>query len=873
MNISKSRYTAYCQCPKNLWLGVYHPEVAAEVDPAAQARFEKGTEVGELAKRLFPNTVDVTTHKADGSLDLAAMIEKTRHLMADGTPVIAEAAFSHDGCYCAVDLLRREGNGWAIYEVKSTGTKDDNGNQEKLDKYLPDIAYQTWVLRQCGVNVTGINLVCLNSDYVRHGALDIQQLFVINDMREAVQDELAKVPLCVPTALKLLSQEEEPDMDLSDNCNKPYRCAFLQHCMQQHGIPTEEPTVFDLYGMWFSKKVENYRAGRITLADMREQKLTPIQQMQIECTLANKEYINREGIRRFLDGLTYPLYFLDFETMQDAVPQYDGTHPYQQVPFQYSLHIKKSADASFEHREFLAPSKSLAGSYPDLAGHLMNIHANMKDLLVPFREGNYYVPAMNGSFSIKKVLPALFPSDPELDYHSLDDRCQNGGDAMTIFPRIKDMSPNEAAASREALLRYCELDTWAMVKVWEKLKMETIITKLKNNPIFSMSLGSKELFHSNFLEYLWNVNQEALINVINENVKKEFHLPYPLNHNQEYEFGREIENFDICIFHKEEGKKVYDLVIENKVKSIPYKEQLEEYVKKAKDSKCCRFILLTLSDDFPDKDNVKPWEIVGYNEIKESISKYYKSENDKHLHYIKDYCDFVEHLVQLKDIILPKNNEESTLFESKSIEDLKSVRLHDLYIKLRCSMFALNLKNELKKNGIPAVVIDKYSNRKIKEEGKRVVNLNIAINQGVGQIAAWICDGEGPGNEKSNTYEIVIQGNQYRHGINQLGIFKDDIVKGEEKYNQLNKCFKRLGEIDDKGALQFLNFYGATEVHPNRDILYYKGTKIEKSGPFCCYDNHYIYRYRKIDGMAIKTLMNKMISDIKEIYNNLPNLY
>lgn len=508
MNLSKSRYTAYCQCPKNLWLGVYRPEEKDDLDPAAQARFEKGSEVGDLAKLLFPGTIDVTTH--DGAaLDLKAMMEKTRQLMASHHPadpplVIAEAAFSHDGCYCAVDLLRREGDGWAIYEVKSTGTKDENGNQEKLDKYLPDIAYQTWVLRQCGVKVTGVNLVCLNSDYVRHGGLDIQQLFVINDMRDAVQDELAKVPLRVPAALKLLSQKEEPDMDLSDNCNKPYRCAFFQHCMQQHGIPTEEPSVFDLYGMWFSKKVENYRAGRITLADMRDQKLTPIHQMQIECTLANKEYINREGIRRFLEGLTYPLYFLDFETMQDAVPQYDGTHPYQQVPFQYSMHIKKSADALFEHREFLAPSdgsdprralaeqlcddipcdvcslaynmafermviKSLAGSYLDLAEHLMNIHANMKDLLVPFREGNYYVPAMNGSFSIKKVLPALFPGDPELDYHSLDDRCQNGGDAMTIFPHIKDMPPDEAAASREALLRYCELDTWAMVKIWEKL--------------------------------------------------------------------------------------------------------------------------------------------------------------------------------------------------------------------------------------------------------------------------------------------------------------------------------------------------------------------------------------------------------------------
>ena len=114
--------------------------------------------------------------------------------------------------------------------------------------------------------------------------------------------------------------------------------------------------------------------------------------------------------------------------------------------------------------------RELAALYPDLAPHLLNIADNIKDLIDPFRAGDYYVPAMGGSFSIKSVLPALFPGDSELDYHNLDERCQNGGDAMNIFPRIKDMEPEEAKASRQALLDYCKLDTWAMVKVWEKLK-------------------------------------------------------------------------------------------------------------------------------------------------------------------------------------------------------------------------------------------------------------------------------------------------------------------------------------------------------------------------------------------------------------------
>ena len=114
--------------------------------------------------------------------------------------------------------------------------------------------------------------------------------------------------------------------------------------------------------------------------------------------------------------------------------------------------------------------RELAALYSDLSDHLLNIADHIIDLIDPFRAGDYYVPAMGGSFSIKSVLPALFPEDPELDYHNLDKRCQNGGDAMTIFPRIKDMPHAEAEASREALLRYCELDTWAMVKVWERLE-------------------------------------------------------------------------------------------------------------------------------------------------------------------------------------------------------------------------------------------------------------------------------------------------------------------------------------------------------------------------------------------------------------------
>jgi len=495
-NLSKSRYTLSCQCLKALWLRAYKPDEAV-VDPSAEARFEMGNVVGDLAMGLFGEFTEVTTKREDDTLDLAAMIAKTKECLADGSENICEASFAIEGHYCAVDILRKTPGGYAIYEVKSSSFPEFNGQETKLEKYAPDIAYQKWVLEQCGINVTGTYLVCLNSDYVRQGELDLQRLFVIIDMKELVANEYAKVPAQTAAALKVLQEEEEPAHDLWINCHKPYPCAFWQYCTRH----LESPSVFDLYRTNFSQKLKLYQEGYRTLADVAPIVIKPIHRMQVE----QRSYIDKEGISEFLDQLSYPLYFLDFETMQQAIPQYDGARPYQQITFQYSLHILREEGGKLEHREFLAPSdgsdprrslaeqlcadipmnvctlaynksfecsriKELAVLYPDLAVHLLNIRDHIQDLLDPFQAGYYYLPSMGNSFSIKRVLPSLFPDDPQLDYHNLDTRVQNGGDAMTVFPKIQTMEPEEAAATREALLRYCELDTFAMVKVWEKLK-------------------------------------------------------------------------------------------------------------------------------------------------------------------------------------------------------------------------------------------------------------------------------------------------------------------------------------------------------------------------------------------------------------------
>ena len=212
--------------------------------------------------------------------------------------------------------------------------------------------------------------------------------------------------------------------------------------------------------------------------------------------------IDREKIAQFLKGLSWPLYFLDFESFQPAVPLYDNSSPYEQIVFQYSLHYIEEPCGSLKHREYLAMPdedprrgvaealcrdipkdvctlaynmsfekgriRRLAELYPDLSDHLMNIHDHIVDLMAPFQKRHYYCRAMKGSYSIKYVLPALFPDDPELDYHNLEG-VHNGTEASAAFERMGDMNPQEREACRNQLLKYCGLDTLAMVKVWQKL--------------------------------------------------------------------------------------------------------------------------------------------------------------------------------------------------------------------------------------------------------------------------------------------------------------------------------------------------------------------------------------------------------------------
>ena len=490
--LSKSKYCGLWQCPKIAWLKKYKPEKLA-FDESPLSRMEAGNEVGDLAMGLFGDFVEVTAYHGD-KLDLPQMIAATKAEMEKGTPVICEASFQYNGLYCAVDILKKENGGWAIYEVKSSTHNDQ-------PVYIADVAYQKYVLEHCGVPVSGLYLVCLDGDYVFDGCLDIHRLFKITDVAQAAQVEENSIAANLSIAERLLASEEEPAIDLSVNCKNPYLCGFWPYCSRH--IPS--PSVFDLYRMPFAKKIEYYKKGKITYQDLLFDPgiTSPKQVRQILYAVSDQgTYVNKESIRDFLDTLSFPLYFLDFETMQTVIPRFVGTKPYAQIPFQYSLHYIEREGGELKHTEYLAKSgtdprrelaerlcadipmnvcvtaynksfectriKELAAAFPDLADHLLNIEANIRDLLVPFQTGCYYNRAMGGSFSIKSVLPALFPDDPALDYHNLDG-VHHGGEAMTLFPKIKDMPPEEQKKARYNLLKYCELDTFAMVKVWQEL--------------------------------------------------------------------------------------------------------------------------------------------------------------------------------------------------------------------------------------------------------------------------------------------------------------------------------------------------------------------------------------------------------------------
>lgn len=484
--LSKSRFCSAYQCPKMLWLKQNKPE---EFDDGVmdQNVLNTGSAVGDLAMGLFGPFVEVPFG------DLMDMILETDRLIEASTPIITEASFSVDSNFCSVDILKNLGDRRVeIYEVKSSTSINDI--------YFYDAGYQYYVLNKCGFFVEKVSLVTINNTYVKHEDLELNKLFAVTDVTAEILDKQTEISDYIDMLREYMEQTDEPQREIGAHCFAPYSCGFFSYCTRDW----PHPNIFDISSLQNRSKFKLMDKGIRSFVEVEAKKAVNDKYMlQVQHELHDMpDQINIDAIRAFMDTLTYPLYFLDFETFQPAVPLYDNSSPYEQIVFQYSLHYILEKGGELYHKEFLAypgedPRRvvaehlcediptdvcvlaynmgfekgriaALAKLYPDLEEHLMNIYGNIKDLMVPFRNKDYYNKAMQGSYSIKYVLPALFPDEPSLDYHNLEG-VHNGAEASAAFAAMADMEQEQLEEYREHLLRYCELDTYAMVKVWERL--------------------------------------------------------------------------------------------------------------------------------------------------------------------------------------------------------------------------------------------------------------------------------------------------------------------------------------------------------------------------------------------------------------------
>ncbi len=486
MTLSKSQYIRGLQCHKSLWLYKNKPELRDALDHAQESLFNIGHNVGELAKKLFPNGTEV---EFDAS-SFKGMISKTKELIAVDTEVIYEATFSENGIFAMADILVKNGDGWDIYEVKAS--------IQVKDVHINDTAIQWYALSKV-LNLKHAYVMHINNQYVREGELNIEELFTIEDVTDIVlekQDEIEPQLLEMKDMLK----EGVPDIDIGVHCSNPYGCDFHGYCWGH--IPSNN-SVFDIsYAM--GKQWKLYYQGILSIDDVPDDfHFGSNAALQIEHHKSQEIKIDKAKIKEFLDTIEYPINFFDFETFQNAIPRFDNQRPYAQMPFQYSLHILHE-DGTLEHKEFLGDENSdprlplakqmlhditptgsivaysqgfekgkirnLAELFEDLQEDLLALNERFVDIAHPFQYKHYYHPKFNGRYSIKIVLPTLFPNDDELDYKKLGS-IQNGGDAMDTFANLhllKDKSKIDEI--KKDLLDYCHLDTLAMVRIWEKLE-------------------------------------------------------------------------------------------------------------------------------------------------------------------------------------------------------------------------------------------------------------------------------------------------------------------------------------------------------------------------------------------------------------------
>ena len=484
--LSKSSFLKGIQCEKHLYLYKYHYKWKDPVSEAQQAIFDRGTNVGKLAQDLFSGGIDVAP---PNPFQYTKSAQLTQQKIEEGEKSFYEASFIYDEVLVAVDILVKSGKKWKIYEVKSSTSISET--------YILDAAVQYYVLKNSGLDIADIYIVYINNQYVRQGELKIKGLFTVQSVLDLVIEQQGIIEEKIERFKTVLKTKAIPEINIGPQCNDPYACAFLGHCW--NGIP--EYSIFNISGLKTEKKFELFNSGIIKIEDIPEDyKLSSNQRIQVDGEINKKTIIDKKGIKEFLDSLSYPLYFMDFETFMPAVPLYDDSRPYQQIPFQYSLHYREDPNSDLKHFEFLADGKGdpripfienllrdtegdgdilvynlsfemgrlkeIARDFPQSANDIEERLTRIRDLMLPFQKKYIYKPSMQGSYSIKKVLPAIVP---DLSYEELE--IAEGGAAMNAFESlVYETHPEKIKETRKNLLDYCKMDTLAMVEILKMLQ-------------------------------------------------------------------------------------------------------------------------------------------------------------------------------------------------------------------------------------------------------------------------------------------------------------------------------------------------------------------------------------------------------------------
>ncbi|MBT7567826.1 DUF2779 domain-containing protein [archaeon] len=432
--LTKSNYLLGLQCPRLLWVAKNDKERIPEPDYSAKHNFKMGDIIGVLATKVFPNGTDLA------DLDFMGNIRATKKAV-EKRETIYEAGFMVDNLFSRGDVLVPVGEDeWDIVEVKSaTRVKDVN---------IHDVSFQKHVYEKAGLKIRKCSLMHINNEYVKDGNIEPSELFVQTDITEKVEEFSKGIKERTEEMLKIIGAKKEEGLPIGLQCSEPYSCSLKSECWE--GVP--EGSVFEFYRMLKRKCFDLYHGGVVCLNDVPENvKLNDKQAIQRRLAFDGGKHIDKQAIQSFLGNLKYPIYYLDFETINPAIPKFDGMKPYQRIPFQFSLHVQKEEGGKCEHISFLADGTSdprpkfmqaLRDNLGDAGSILVynqgfekgvmnegatafpefrewydeNILPRVKDLLDVFRDFAYYDPKQKGSASIKAVLPVL----SDLKYSDLE---------------------------------------------------------------------------------------------------------------------------------------------------------------------------------------------------------------------------------------------------------------------------------------------------------------------------------------------------------------------------------------------------------------------------------------------------------------------